>query len=71
MTQYQMSKSFQKGDVKMSYKKIKRKRFKKYFNVKDLDFNKEFEIILSPRGRGCQDAILSKRCNGLRKKKPL
>ena len=47
----------------MSDQKIKRKRFNKYFSAKDLNFNKELEIILSPRGRGCQDAILSKRNN--------
>lgn len=63
-----MLKSYQKGGVKMSYKKIKRKRFNKYFSVKDLDFNKELEIILSPRGRGCQDAVLSKGNNGVQKK---
>ena len=49
------------GVVKVSDQKIKRKRFNKYFSAKDLNFNKELEIVLSPRGRGCQDAISSKR----------
>lgn len=52
----------------MSYKKIKRKKFNKYFSAKDLNFNKELEIILSPRGRGCKNAISSKRNNDSGKK---
>lgn len=57
----------------MSFQVIKRKRFKKHFDPKTLNFNKDLSFILSPRGtgRGCKNAISSKGNYGLWKAEQL